>query len=152
METLPSDGRSVGEVMLRGNTVMSGYYKDAGATEEAMRTGGLGVRHPDGYVQLKDIIISAPSRWSPCCSGTRLCSTPRSSTGARRRARSSRSRTGRRLPRMRSSSRLPRYMAPRTLVFGDLPKTSTGKTHKYLLREKARAMGSLLHKQGTSRM
>ena len=48
-------------------------------------------------------------------------------------------------------ARLPRYMAPRTVVFGDLPKTSTGKTQKYLLREKAMAMGSL-HKQGRSRL
>jgi acyl-CoA synthetase (AMP-forming)/AMP-acid ligase II len=48
-------------------------------------------------------------------------------------------------------ARMPRYMAPRTVVFGDLPKTSTGKTLKCLLREKARAMGSL-HKQGRSRL
>ncbi|KAI5012914.1 hypothetical protein ZWY2020_025180 [Hordeum vulgare] len=67
MESVPSDGHTVGEVMLRGNTVMSGYYKDATATAEAMkggwlRSGDLGVRNPDGYIQLKDrskdIIIS----------------------------------------------------------------------------------------------
>ncbi|KAI4966365.1 hypothetical protein ZWY2020_041202 [Hordeum vulgare] len=67
MESVPSDGRTVGEVMLRGNTVMGGYYKDAAATAEAMKggwlcSGDLGVRNPDGYIQLKDrskdIIIS----------------------------------------------------------------------------------------------
>uniref|UniRef100_A0A8I6WNP0 non-specific serine/threonine protein kinase n=1 Tax=Hordeum vulgare subsp. vulgare TaxID=112509 RepID=A0A8I6WNP0_HORVV len=67
MESVPSDGHTVGEVMLRGNTVMSGYYKDATATAKAMkggwlRSGDLGVRNPDGYIQLKDrskdIIIS----------------------------------------------------------------------------------------------
>ena len=67
MESVPYDGQTVGEVMFRGNTVMSGYYKDLNATEESMaggwlHTGDLAVRHPDGYIQLKDrakdIIIS----------------------------------------------------------------------------------------------
>uniref|UniRef100_M8CYM1 AMP-binding enzyme C-terminal domain-containing protein n=1 Tax=Aegilops tauschii TaxID=37682 RepID=M8CYM1_AEGTA len=49
-------------------------------------------------------------------------------------------------------TRLPRYMAPKTVVFAELPKTSTGKTQKYLLREKARAMGSLPPKLSTSKL
>uniref|UniRef100_M8C4D8 4-coumarate--CoA ligase n=1 Tax=Aegilops tauschii TaxID=37682 RepID=M8C4D8_AEGTA len=67
MESVPHDGKTVGEVMFRGNTVMSGYYKDVDATKESMaggwlRTGDLAIRHPDGYIQVKDrakdIIIS----------------------------------------------------------------------------------------------
>jgi acyl-CoA synthetase (AMP-forming)/AMP-acid ligase II len=67
MRSVPADGRTMGEVMFRGNTVMSGYYKDAAATAEAMaggwlRSGNLAVRHGDGYVKIldrsKDIIIS----------------------------------------------------------------------------------------------
>ncbi|CAD6201842.1 unnamed protein product [Miscanthus lutarioriparius] len=67
MESVPHDGETVGEVMFRGNTVMSGYYKDVKATKESMaggwlHTGDLAVRHPDGYIELKDrakdIIIS----------------------------------------------------------------------------------------------
>ncbi|GJN30211.1 hypothetical protein PR202_gb18500 [Eleusine coracana subsp. coracana] len=67
MESVPRDGNTVGEVMFRGNTVMSGYYKDLNATKESMaggwlHSGDLAVRHEDGYIQLKDrakdIIIS----------------------------------------------------------------------------------------------
>ncbi|RLN27992.1 hypothetical protein C2845_PM05G08660 [Panicum miliaceum] len=67
MRSVPADGRTMGEVMFRGNTVMSGYYKDAAATAEAMaggwlRSGDLAVRHGDGHVKIldrsKDIIIS----------------------------------------------------------------------------------------------
>ncbi|OIT06511.1 putative acyl-activating enzyme 2 [Nicotiana attenuata] len=67
MEKVPADGVTMGEVMFRGNTVMSGYLKDVKATEEAFRggwfhTGDLAVKHPDGYIdvkdRLKDIIIS----------------------------------------------------------------------------------------------
>ncbi|KAL6907418.1 hypothetical protein ACP4OV_002457 [Aristida adscensionis] len=174
METLPSDGRAVGEVMLRGNTVMGGYYKDAAATEEAMRggwlrTGDLAVRHPDGWIQLKDrskdIIISGGENISSIEVETVLfghpavldaavvarpdehwgetpCAFVTLKDGARATAAGI-------IEFCRA--RLPRYMAPRTVVFGDLPKTSTGKTQKYLLREKARAMGSL-HKPDRSRL
>ena len=59
MQPMPSDGESMGELMLRGNTVMKGYLKNPTATDEAFRggwfhTGDLGVRHPDGYVEIKD--------------------------------------------------------------------------------------------------
>uniref|UniRef100_A0A0D3FDG5 4-coumarate--CoA ligase n=1 Tax=Oryza barthii TaxID=65489 RepID=A0A0D3FDG5_9ORYZ len=166
MASVPSDGRAVGEVMLRGNTVMSGYYKDAAATEEAMRggwlrTGDLGVRHPDGYIQLKDrakdIIISGGENISSIEVesvlfghhavldvavvarpddhwGETACAFVTLKDGA--------SATAHEIIAF-CRARLPRYMAPRTVVFGDLPKTSTGKTQKFLLREKARAMGSL---------
>ncbi len=67
MNDVPADGETMGEIVLRGNNVMLGYYKDPDATEEAFRggwfhTGDLGVMYPDGYIQLKDrakdIIIS----------------------------------------------------------------------------------------------
>ncbi|KAK4347597.1 hypothetical protein RND71_033936 [Anisodus tanguticus] len=67
MEKVPADGKTMGEIMFRGNTVMSGYLKDDEATEEAFKggwfhSGDLAVKHPDGYIEvkdrLKDIIIS----------------------------------------------------------------------------------------------
>ncbi|KAL5209245.1 hypothetical protein ABZP36_004868 [Zizania latifolia] len=166
MASVPSDGRAVGEVMFRGNTVMSGYYKDAVATEQTMRggwlrTGDLAVRHPDGYIQLKDrakdIIISGGENISsievesvifnhPAVLDAAVVARPDDHWGETTCAFIT-------LKKGASASadeiiafcraRLPHYMAPRTVVFGDVPKTSTGKTQKYLLREKARAMGSL---------
>ncbi|KAF3634886.1 putative acyl-activating enzyme 1, peroxisomal [Capsicum annuum] len=67
LEKVPQDGKTMGEIMFRGNTVMSGYLKDVQATEEAFKggwfhSGDLAVKHPDGYIEvkdrLKDIIIS----------------------------------------------------------------------------------------------
>nr|BAJ97440.1 predicted protein [Hordeum vulgare subsp. vulgare] len=166
MESVPSDGRTVGEVMLRGNTVMSGYYKDAAATAEAMkggwlRSGDLGVRHPDGYVQLKDrskdIIISGGENISsievesalfghPAVLDAAVVARPDDHWGETPCAfvtlKDGASATEADMIEF-CRARLPRYMAPRTVLFAELPKTSTGKTQKYLLREKARAMGSL---------
>jgi len=166
METLPSDGRAVGEVMVRGNTVMSGYYKDAAATEETMRggwlrTGDLGVRHPDGYIQLKDrakdIIISGGENISSIEVETVIFSHPavlEAAVVARPddhwgetpcafvKLKDGASATEAEIISF-CRERLPHYMAPKTVVFEDLPKTSTGKTQKFVLREKARAMGSL---------
>ncbi|XP_051183429.1 butanoate--CoA ligase AAE1-like [Lolium perenne] len=174
MATVPSDGRTVGEVMLRGNTVMSGYYKDAAATAEAMRggwlrSGDLGVRHPDGYIQLKDrskdIIISGGENISsievesalfghPAVLDAAVVARPDDHWGETPCAfitlKDGANATEANIIGF-CRERLPRYMAPRTVVFADLPKTSTGKTQKYLLREKATAMGSL-PKQGTSKL
>ena len=67
MADVPADGRTMGEIVMRGNNVMAGYYLDPEATEEAFRggwfhSGDLGVMHPDGYIELrdrsKDVIIS----------------------------------------------------------------------------------------------
>ena len=64
---VPRDGETVGEIVMRGNNVMTGYYRDAEATEEAFEggwfhSGDVGVMHPDGYVELrdrlKDVVIS----------------------------------------------------------------------------------------------
>uniref|UniRef100_A0ACD5TTX7 Uncharacterized protein n=1 Tax=Avena sativa TaxID=4498 RepID=A0ACD5TTX7_AVESA len=174
MASVPSDGHTVGEVMLRGNTVMSGYYKDAAATAEAMRggwlrSGDLGVRHPDGYIQLKDrskdIIISGGENISsievesalfghPAVLDAAVVARPDDHWGETPCAfvtlKDGAKATEAEIVEF-CRERLPRYMAPRTVVFAELPKTSTGKTQKYLLREKARAMGSL-PKQGRSKL
>uniref|UniRef100_A0ACD5WHL3 Uncharacterized protein n=1 Tax=Avena sativa TaxID=4498 RepID=A0ACD5WHL3_AVESA len=174
MASVPSDGHTVGEVMLRGNTVMSGYYKDAAATAEAMRggwlrSGDLGVRHPDGYIQLKDrskdIIISGGENISsievesalfghPAVLDAAVVARPDDHWGETPCAfvtlKDGAKATEAEIVGF-CRERLPRYMAPRTVVFAELPKTSTGKTQKYLLREKARAMGSL-PKQGRSKL
>lgn len=164
MTSVPSDGKTTGEVMLRGNTVMSGYFKDPKATSEAFyggwfHTGDVGVMHPDGYLELKDrskdIIISGgenissievdtvlfqhphileaavvarpDERWgeTPCAFVTlKEGSPPVSEAQVLQFCR----------------SRLPHYMVPKTVVFGSLPKTSTGKILKFELRERARAL------------
>ncbi|XP_066164212.1 probable acyl-activating enzyme 1, peroxisomal isoform X2 [Oryza sativa Japonica Group] len=166
MENVPYDGQTVGEVMFRGNTVMSGYYKDIGATKESMaggwlHSGDLAVRHPDGYIQLKDrakdiiisggenissievesVIFSHPAVLEAAVVarpddywGETPCAFVKLKDGAN-------ATEGEIISFCRE--RLPHYMAPKTVVFDDLPKTSTGKTQKFVLREKARAMGSL---------
>ncbi|VAI10351.1 unnamed protein product [Triticum turgidum subsp. durum] len=166
MESVPRDGEVVGEVMFRGNTVMSGYYKDITATKESMaggwlHTGDLAVRHPDGYIQLKDrakdIIISGGENISsievesvifshPAVLEAAVVARPDDHWGE----------TPCAFVKLKDGAiateaeiigfcreRLPHFMAPKTVVFEDLPKTSTGKTQKFVLREKARAMGSL---------
>nr|XP_051195622.1 butanoate--CoA ligase AAE1-like isoform X2 [Lolium perenne]XP_051195623.1 butanoate--CoA ligase AAE1-like isoform X3 [Lolium perenne] len=166
LRSVPADGVTMGEVMLRGNTVMSGYYKDAPATAEALaggwfRSGDLAVRNPgDGYVKIrdrsKDIIISGGENIStieveaalfahPAVAEAAVVGRPDEHWGetpcafvvARRKVEPEEVMEFCR-------GRLPRYMAPRTVVVvEELPKTATGKVQKFALREKARAMGSL---------
>ncbi|KAF7050952.1 hypothetical protein CFC21_059245 [Triticum aestivum] len=166
MESVSRDGEAVGEVMFRGNTVMSRYYNDITATKESMaggwlHTGDLAVRHPDGYIQLKDrakdIIISGGENISsievesvifshPAVLEAAVVARPDDHWGE----------TPCAFVKLKDGAiatdaeiigfcreRLPHFMAPKTVVFEDLPKTSTGKTQKFVLREKARAMGSL---------
>ncbi|RLN13161.1 putative acyl-activating enzyme 1, peroxisomal [Panicum miliaceum] len=169
MRSVPADGRTMGEVMLRGNTLMSGYYKDAAATSEALaggwlRSGDLAVRHGDGYVKImdrsKDIIISGGENISrieveaalfahPAVAEAAVVGRPDEYWGE----------TPCAFVKLRDGgagsvgaeeviafcrARLPRYMAPRTVVFvAELPKTATGKVQKVALRERARAMGSI---------
>ncbi|KAK1614183.1 hypothetical protein QYE76_019700 [Lolium multiflorum] len=166
LRSVPADGVTMGEVMLRGNTVMSGYYKDAPATAEALaggwfRSGDLAVRNPgDGYVKIrdrsKDIIISGGENIStieveaalfahPAVAEAAVVGRPDEHWGetpcafvvVRRKVEAEEVMEFCR-------GRLPRYMAPRTVVVvEELPKTATGKVQKFALREKARAMGSL---------
>ncbi|KAL7085652.1 hypothetical protein ACP275_14G292600 [Erythranthe tilingii] len=166
MESVPSDGKTMGEVMFRGNTVMNGYLKDLEATKDAFRggwfrSGDLAVKHSDGYIELKDrskdIIISGGENIStieveavifghPAVMEAAVVGRPDDYWGE----------TPCAFVKLKDGcdatagdvigycrGRLPRYMAPRTVVFEDLPKTSTGKVQKFVLREKAKAMGSL---------
>ena len=161
MQPVPADGETLGEVMFRGNVVMKGYLKNPEATAEALsggwfHSGDLGVMHEDGYIQLKDrskdIIISGgenissievedvlfkhrdvmaaavvarpDDKWGETpCAFVEL--RPGASVGAEEIIEFCR-------------ERLARYKVPRHVVFTELPKTSTGKVQKFVLREMAR--------------
>ncbi len=164
-QPVPADGATIGEIAVRGNTVMKGYLKNPAATREAFeggwfRSGDLGVLHPDGYIEVKDrskdIIISGgenissleveevlykhpavleaavvarpDDRWgeSPCAFVTLK-------PGAERPSESDIIQWCR--------QRIAHYKVPRTVVFRDLPKTSTGKIQKTVLRDEARELG-----------
>ena len=162
---VPRDGATLGEVMLRGNTIMKGYLKNRRATDEAFRegwyhTGDLAVWHPDGYIEVKDrskdIIISGgenissleieeclyrhpqvmeaavvarpDEKWgeAPCAFVVlKPGAAPVSADDVLAWCR----------------EHLAHYKVPRTVVFGELPKTSTGKIQKFVLRERARSLG-----------
>ncbi|PON90453.1 2,3-dihydroxybenzoate-AMP ligase [Trema orientale] len=166
LKSVPADAKTIGEVMFRGNTVMNGYLKNVKATQEAFnggwfRSGDLGVKHPDGYVELKDrskdIIISGGENISTIEVESVLFSHPAVLEAAVvARPDDHWGETPCAFVKLKDGcnasaeeiisfcrSRLPRYMAPRTVVFEDLPKTNTGKVQKYVLREKAKSMGSL---------
>ncbi len=161
MESVPADGKTMGEVMMRGNVVMRGYLKNPKATEAAFkggwfRTGDLGVKHPDGYVQLKDrskdIIISGGENISsievedalfkhPAVAAAAVVARPDPKWGETPCA------FVELKPGANASEndliqwcrgRLASYKLPRHVIFGELPKTSTGKVQKYILRERAR--------------
>ncbi|XP_044374808.1 isovalerate--CoA ligase AAE2-like [Triticum aestivum] len=160
MESVPHDGKTVGEVMFRGNTVMSGYYKDVDATKESMaggwlRTGDLAIRHPDGYIQVKDrakdIIISGGENISsievesiifghPAVLEAAVVARPDDHWGetpcAFVKLKDGTSSTETEIIGF-CREKLPHYMVPKIVVFEDLPKASTGKTQKFVLREKA---------------
>ncbi|XP_073056281.1 butanoate--CoA ligase AAE1-like isoform X2 [Primulina eburnea] len=166
MKSVPKDGATMGEIMFRGNTVMSGYLKDLKATQEAFaggwfRSGDLGVKHEDGYIEVKDrskdIVISGGENISTIEVETVLYRHPAVLEAAVvARPDNHWGQTPCAFVKLKDGfdvdpqdimnfcrDHLPHYMAPRTVVFGDLPRTSTGKIQKYILREKARAMGSL---------
>ncbi|KAK2995090.1 hypothetical protein RJ640_020730 [Escallonia rubra] len=174
MKSVPADAKTMGEVMFRGNTVMSGYLRDLKATQDAFkggwfRSGDLGVKHPDGYIELKDrskdIIISGGENISTIEVESALFSHPAILEAAVvARPDDHWGETPCAFVKLKDGcnaspdeiisfcrSRLPRYMAPRSVVFEDLPKTSTGKTQKFILRQKAKAMGSL-SKRSTSKL
>ena len=164
LEPVPKDGSTMGEIFFRGNDVMKGYLKSPGATDEAFsggwfHSGDLGVWHEDGYVELKDrskdIIISGgenissievegilykhpqvleaavaarPDRkWgeSPCAFITLKDGEESSEEAIFEFCRQN----------------MARFKVPRTVVFGPLPKTSTGKIQKFILRERAKELG-----------
>ncbi|MGW4482214.1 AMP-binding protein [Amycolatopsis sp. NPDC004368] len=158
---VPADGVTVGEIALRGNNVMLGYFKDPEATRAAapdgwFRTGDLGVRHPDGYVELrdrsKDVIISGGENIAsveveqaiadhPAVLEVAVVAAPHEHWGEVPAAyvtlHAGASATEEEIV-AHVRARLARFKAPKSVVFGELPKTSTGKVQKFVLREQAR--------------
>ncbi len=163
MKPGPADGETLGEVMFRGNVVMKGYLKNKAGTEEAFaggwfHSGDLGVMHPDGYIQLKDrskdIIISGGENISsieledvlykhPAVQAASVVAKPDIKWGETPCA-FIELKPGHDLTAAEiiayCREHVAHYKAPRFVVFGDLPKTSTGKVQKYILREKAKAV------------
>jgi len=159
----PRDGASLGEVMFRGNVVMKGYLKNPKATEEAFhgghfRTGDLGVAHPDGYIELKDrskdIIITGGENVSsievegalyqhPAVGEAAVVAAPHDKWGETPAAfveiKAGCAVTEAELIAF-CRDRLAHYKCPRIVVFCDLPKTSTGKIQKFLIREQAKTL------------
>uniref|UniRef100_A0ACD5ZUM5 Uncharacterized protein n=1 Tax=Avena sativa TaxID=4498 RepID=A0ACD5ZUM5_AVESA len=166
--SVPRDGLTMGEVVLRGGSVMVGYFKDDEATKAAIRddgwfyTGDIGVMHPDGYLEIrdrsKDVIICGGENISsvevesvlyghPAVKEAAVVARPNEFWGE----------TPCAFVSLKDGAaeavdaaeviawcreRMPRYMVPRTVVFRDeLPKTSTGKIQKYELRNLAKEMG-----------
>nr|KYP52058.1 2-succinylbenzoate--CoA ligase [Cajanus cajan] len=169
MQPVPADGATVGEIVMRGNAVMKGYLKNPKANKEAFangwfHSGDLAVKHPDGYIEIKDrskdIIISGAENISSVEVENALYSHPAildASVVARPDEKWGESPCAfvTLKPGVDSSneqrlvedivkfcrSKMPAYSVPKSVVFGPLPKTATGKTQKHLLREKAKEMG-----------
>ena len=162
MQPVPRDGETMGEVMMRGNVVMRGYLKNKKSTDAAFaggwfHTGDLGVMHPDGYIQLKDrskdIIISGGENISsievedalykhPAVQAAAVVAKPDDKWGETPCA------FVELKPGASASAadiiahckqNLAGYKVPRHVVFGEVPKTSTGKIQKFRLREMAKA-------------
>jgi fatty-acyl-CoA synthase len=160
---VPRDGRTLGEVFMRGNVVMKGYLKNPQATEAAFaggwfHTGDLAVWHPDGYIELKDrskdIIISGGENISsievedtlyrhPAVAGVAVVARPDAQWGETPCA-FVELKPGREAGEAEliafCRERLAHFKAPKTVVFGPLPKTSTGKIQKFVLREHAKGL------------
>lgn len=165
-EPVPRDGVTLGEVMLRGNTIMKGYLRNDAATARAFahdwyNSGDLAVWHADNYVEIKDrskdiiitggenvssleveeclyrhpevmeaaVVARPDEKWgeTPCA----FVTLKPGSTGVTAEAIIAYCR-----------EHLARFKAPKTIVFGPLPKTATGKIQKYVLRETARGLGA----------
>ncbi len=160
LEDVPWDAQTFGEVMVRGNTVMKGYLKNPSATAQAFaggwfHTGDIAVRHPDGYIEVKDrskdIIISGGENISSLEVEEALYRHPKvleAAVVARPDEAWGESpcafvtlREGVQVKEREiiefCRGNLAHYKAPRTIVFCDLPKTSTGKIQKFVLREMA---------------
>lgn len=170
MAPVPADGKTIGEIVMRGNCVMKGYLKNPEANREAFasgwyHSGDLGVKHTDGYIEIKDrskdIIISGgeninslevesllyqhpavlevavvarpDERWgeSPCAF---VMLKPNAKAAAKEEAIL--------VDIMRfCREKMPAYWRPKSVVFGPLPKTATGKIQKHILRKKAKELG-----------
>ncbi|MEJ8813168.1 acyl-CoA synthetase [Variovorax ureilyticus] len=166
LQPVPADGETIGEIMFRGNAVMKGYLKNPGATAEAFaggwfHTGDLGVLHPDGYVKItdrsKDVIISGGENISsievedalhhhPAVLSAAVVALPDAKWGEVPCA----------FVELKAGSAateaelidfcrplLARFKLPKRIVFGELPKTSTGKIQKFVLRERVRSASAI---------
>ena len=178
-ESVVRDGKTLGEIVLRGGCLMLGYFKDPAGTAKSLRedgwfyTGDVGVMHPDGYIEIKDrskdVIITGGENMSsvevesvlyahPAVYEAAVVARPDEFWGETPCAFVS-LKAGV-LPRPSEEDivahcreRLSKFMVPKTVVFREeLPKTSTGKIQKYVLREMARALGSSARAPRTSRM
>ncbi|MBX3015995.1 MAG: acyl-CoA synthetase [Caldilineaceae bacterium] len=165
LQPVPADGETLGEVMFRGNIVMMGYLKNPTATETAFQggwfhSGDLGVMHPDGYIELKDrakdIIISGGENIStievenvlyrhPAILEAAVVARPDEKWGETPCAfvtlHEGATATADEIIAF-CRTQLAHYKAPKTVLFGPLPKTSTGKVQKFVLREQAKQLSA----------
>ncbi|THD44141.1 MAG: acyl-CoA synthetase [Bradyrhizobium sp.] len=165
LASVPADGETMGEVMFRGNVVMKGYLKNKSSTDKAFEggwfhSGDLAVKHPDGYVQLKDrskdIIISGGENISsievedalfqhPGVQLAAVVAAPDDKWGETPCAfvemKPGQSATESELIAW-CRARLAHYKCPRRVIFAEIPKTSTGKVQKFALRKLAVAAGA----------
>ncbi|MCC6195905.1 MAG: acyl-CoA synthetase [Burkholderiales bacterium] len=163
-EAVPRDGATLGEVMLRGNTIMKGYLRNDSATRDAFahgwyHSGDLAVWHPDNYIEIKDrskdIIISGGENVSsleveeclyrhPQVMEAAVVARPDDKWGETPCAfvtlKPGAEGVDARVLIAWCRGRIAHFKAPTTIVFGPLPKTATGKIQKFVLRERARAL------------
>ncbi len=159
MNDVPRDGQTMGEVVMHGNNVMKGYYENPAATAKSFEggwfhSGDIGVWHPDGYIELrdraKDVIISGGENIStieveqavaghPAVMECAVVAIPDEQWGERPKAfvtlKPGQSATEAEIIAF-CRERLAHFKCPASIEFGDLPKTSTGKVQKFVLREK----------------
>ena len=162
MRQVPADGETMGEIMFRGNITMKGYLKNPKATEEAFaggwfHSGDLAVLQPDGYIKIKDrakdIIISGGENISsievedvlyrhPAVLAAAVVAKPDPKWGETPCAfvelKPGATATAEEIIE-HCRAHLARFKAPRAVVFGTLPKTSTGKIQKFALRQQAKS-------------
>jgi len=166
MQPVPADGETMGEIFFRGNIVMKGYLKNPEATAEAFKggwfhTGDLAVMHPDGYVKIKDrskdIIISGGENISsveveevlyrhPAVALAAVVAVPDPKWGevpcAVVELRDGATATPEEIIEF-CRGHMARYKVPKQIVFGVLPKTSTGKIQKFQLRQQFRSAAAI---------
>jgi fatty-acyl-CoA synthase len=162
-QDVPADAKTLGEIALRGNNVMLGYYRDENATMQAIpdgwfRSGDLGVMHADGYIEImdraKDIIISGGENIASIEVERVLCAHPAVMEAAvvagpdakwgevpvafvalKSGAAATESEL---IAHVRGN--MAHFKAPKRIAFGELPKNATGKIQKFILRDRAKAL------------
>jgi len=166
MQPVPRDGETMGEIMFRGNITMKGYLKNSKATAEAFaggwfHSGDLAVMHPDGYAKIKDrakdIIISGGENISSlevedvlyrhaAVMAAAVVAKPDAKWGETPCAfvelKPGADPTEREIIEF-CRGHLAHFKAPTTVIFGPLPKTSTGKIQKFVLRQQAKSASAI---------